>query len=363
MGVRVPPPVLFTEYFLKTLRILSIDGGGLRGVVPVSILAEFQNKLKVYSGKDIWQCFDLIAGTSTGGLITSAITLKDKNAPAPTAKYSLNDILNIYIDRGKHIFPQHSRLGNFWHGLKDIFRPTFSDSGIAKVFSDVLGENRISDCLTKIMVSCYDLNNNMPLFFKSLDHEINPSLDAKLYDICRATSAGPTYLPAYAFNYPKNPETELPHRNCIDGGVYVNNPSMAALAEVVKNFKYYDSSILKKEDIDFNKIFVLSVGTGTFSASIKDSESARKGELYWAKNISDIMMRGVNKTTDYEMNEIMEDGNYLRLSINIDNEKHADMSDSSQETMNYLIKATQDQVLSNSEKMSRLAAFIQKSGL
>lgn len=348
---------------MKTIRILSIDGGGLRGVVPITILSEFKSRLQLYSGKDIWQCFDLIAGTSTGGLITSAITLRNKNVNVSTAKYTLNDILNIYINRGKEIFPQHSWIGNLRHDVKDIFRPTFNEKGIEKVFRDVLGDSCISDCLTKIMVCAYDLNNNIPLFFKSIDNETNKALDAQLYDICRATSAGPTYLPTYRFNYPKNPNTELPHRNCIDGGVYVNNPSMAALAEFVKNFKCYDSAITKRSDIDFNKIFVLSIGTGTFSSSIKDNGSAKKGEIYWAKNISDIMMRGVNKTTDYEMNEIMEDGNYLRLSINIDNEEHADMSNSSQETTDYLIKATQDQVLNDTNKMNMLNVFIQKSGL
>ena len=75
------------------------------------------------------------------------------------------------------------------------------------------------------------------------------------------------------------------------------------------------------------------------------------------------MMRGVNKTTDYEMNEIMEDGNYLRLSINIDNAKHADMSNSSQETTDYLINAAQEQVLNDTDKMNKLNAFILKSGL
>jgi patatin-like phospholipase/acyl hydrolase len=346
---------------MKTFRILSIDGGGLRGVVPLTILSGVQRRLSLK--KDIWECFDLIVGTSTGGLITSAITLQDKNAKSKKARYTLDDILNIYINRGKEIFPPHNWLENIVHDVKDISRPTFSEDGIAKVFRDVLGDNRISDCLTNIMVCTYDLNNNIPLFFKSLDNASNNELDAQLYDICRATSAGPTYLPTYRFNYPKNPKTELPHRNCIDGGVYVNNPSMAALAEFIKNYNFYDKSIAKKDDINYQNIFVLSIGTGTYSCSIKDSESANKGELYWAKNISDIMMRGVNKTTDYEMNEIMEDGNYLRLSINIDNENHAEMSNSSQETTDYLIEATQKQVLGNTDLMNKLSAFLKKSGL
>lgn len=348
---------------MKTLRILSIDGGGLRGVVPVTILMEFQKRLKTHHGKEIWECFDLIAGTSTGGLITSAITLKDKTASRPKAKYTLNDILNIYINRGKEIFPKKNWLESKWHGLSDIWKPSFSDKGIDRVFRDVLGNAKVSDCLTNILVSTYDLNNNIPLFFKTIDSKYDPNLDPELYDICRATSAGPTYLPTYRFNYPKNPTTELPHRNCIDGGIYVNNPSMAALSEISKNLKDYDNTVSENEDIDYDNVFVLSIGTGTYSSSIKDETSAKKGQLYWAKTISDIMMRGVNKTTDYEMSEMMNEGNYLRLSINIEKEEYAEMSDSSQETTDYLITATQKQVIHNKELMDKLDAFIARSGL
>ncbi len=351
---------------MKTLRILSIDGGGLRGVVPVTILTELQNRIpkkKNNHKKEIWECFDLIAGTSTGGLIASAITLKDEKSIDPRAKYSLNEILNIYINRGKEIFPEHNWFANRWHDLKDIWRPIFSEEGIAKVFRDTVGESRISDCLTNILISTYDLNNNIPLFFKSIDHKYDSNLDAQLYDICRATSAGPTYLPTYRFNYPKNPKEELPHRNCIDGGVFVNNPSMAALAEVLKNTKDYDATFQTNETPDLKNIFVLSIGTGTYSNSIKDKKSAYKGELFWAENISEIMMRGVNKTTHYEMTEIMKEDNYLRLTINIDKEEHSEMSDSSQGTTDYLIEATQTQVLNNIQLMNKLDNFIIKSGL
>ena len=75
------------------------------------------------------------------------------------------------------------------------------------------------------------------------------------------------------------------------------------------------------------------------------------------------MMRGVNLTTDYEMKEMMMAGNYLRLSIAIDSDKHSDMSDSSPETTQYLINATKDQLLNNQEKMDALTALLKKAGL
>ena len=350
---------------MEKFRILTIDGGGLRGVVPLTILKKVEEKIaeinaqKGLKPQKIWEYFDLIAGTSTGGLITCAITLKDPLTNS--SKYSLNDIMEIYINRGKEIFPQYNGLQKLLHNITDIFSPSFSDKGIKKVFRDVVGNARLKDCLKPIMISTYDLTNNIPLFFKWTEAQADENLNAELYDICRSTSAGPTYLPGYNFFYPKNPDTENPDRNCIDGGVYVNNPALAALAEFSKNHKYYLPSTSTDTDIDYRSVFVLSIGTGSHSTPIYSNKSKNKGELFWAKAISDIMMRGVNLTTDYEMNEMMEKNNYLRLTIDIDNDEHAIMTNSSKETMDYLIKATQSQVTTNSKKLNEIEAFLHKA--
>ena len=96
------------------------------------------------------------------------------------------------------------------------------------------------------------MNNNLPLFFKSRDAKSNPAQNALLYDICRATSAGPTYLPSYPMNFPNN--NEDPQRNCIDGGVFVNNPSMAAVSEFSKHFKEYLPDAANQTDIDYDRL-------------------------------------------------------------------------------------------------------------
>jgi len=342
---------------MEKFRILSIDGGGLRGVVPLTILKKIEEKI---APKKIWEYFDFIAGTSTGGLITCAITLKDFQNPN-SSKYTLDDIMEVYVKRGKEIFPKYNFFQKLVHNVSDIFNPSFSDKGIAKVFGDVLGDARMNDCLKPIMLSTYDLANNLPLFFKSNESKYDPTLNAKLYDICRATSAGPSYLPSYSFKYPKNIPIENEERNCIDGGVYVNNPSMAALAEFSRNHQYYLTPTEQPYEFDLRKVFVLSIGTGTYSAPISTKESKKGGELYWAKAISDIMMRGVNRTTDYEMTEVMPTGNYLRFNISIDSAEHSNMANSSAETTQYLIKATQEQIINQAKEMKLLDDFLENS--
>lgn len=337
---------------MKKFRILSIDGGGLRGVVPLTILKQ----VEVITGKPISESFDLIAGTSTGGLITCALTIKDPLNPTKPL-YTLDDIMNVYIHRGHEIFPERSALGASIDKVKDILEPKYGTDGIAKVFSDVVKNNRLTDVLTNILVSSYDLTNNAPLFFKSRIGRMYPAQNALLYDIARATSAGPTYLPSYEFNYPGDGEN--PNRNCIDGGVFVNNPSMAALSEFSRFFKYYLPDTAE-DDIDYNNVFVLSVGTGSYTDKISEADSKHKGELFWASHISDIMMRGVNMSTDYSMNEMMVTGNYLHISIKIDTEKHSEMDNSSAETTSYLIQATNDQVVNNAAVMKSLDDLLTK---
>ncbi|MEX6688075.1 patatin-like phospholipase family protein [Danxiaibacter flavus] len=315
--------------------ILSIDGGGLRGVVPLTMLKAIEAK----TGKRIHELFNFVAGTSTGGLITAAMSIKNPVDPA-NPLYTLDDIMDVYVHRGHEIFPERTRLGKLFHDAEDLFKPKFSDSGINAVFTDVLKNYRMLDCLNDIMVCSYDLNNNLPLFFKSRAARKNPEQNALLFDVCRATSAGPSYLPSYEFVYPN--DTEDPKRNCIDGGVFVNNPSMAALVEFSKYHHDYMPSFPDGLEIDYKNVFVLSLGTGSYTGKVSDSDTQNKGEIYWAQQISEIMMRGVNRATDYEMEEIMEEGNYLRLKFAIDTDEHSETTNSSPETMEYLVSATKE---------------------
>jgi len=328
---------------MKNFRILSIDGGGLRGVVPLTIL----KKLEELSGKRIYEMFDFIAGTSTGGLIASAISIKNPGNPG-LPLYSLDDVINVYIKRGREIFPPKH---NFLESAIGIWKHRFEPTGIEKVLNDITGEYTMNDCLNNLMICTYDLENNMPLFLKSRNAHLNPQRNIRLYHACRATSAGPTYLPSYKFEYP---DKEMVSRNCIDGGVFVNNPSFAAITEFAKHFDYY---LPGSKSFDLQKTFLLSLGTGSYTGKISDLESMESGLVFWAQHITEVMMHGVNTATDYGMKELMPDGNYLRMTINIDSAEHADMANCSEETFNYLIEATNEML---GEKESMLKDFIDK---
>jgi patatin-like phospholipase/acyl hydrolase len=217
----------------------------------------------------------------------------------------------------------------------------------------MLGDLKLADCLKPVFIPSYDINNNEAILFKTRHGIKFPENNARLFDVCRATSAAPTYLPAYAFNY------ENKDRLSIDGGVYMNNPSVGAIVEVSRYSSEYNFP-----DLAFENIYCLSLGTGHYSDNILKNKIAKGGgELDWVAPISDIMMQGVNTTTCYECNELLENDNFLRLSITIEDESCADLADSSAKTMDYLTKKVQTDILTNAVTSSAIDKFILDAGL
>lgn len=331
----------------KPFLILSIDGGGLRGIIPVLILQEIEK----ITGKRIQDMFHLLAGTSTGGLIACGLSVSDDGK---TPLYSLQNIADVYIKRGKDIFPPDK---NGFLGLLDkvesIFDPNYNPKGLEKVLTELFGERTMSNCMVPVIACAYDLKHNEPVFFKSR-YTIANIANAKLREVCRATSAAPTYFPAYQMDYYDKP------RVCIDGGVYINNPGMAAVAEASKFGK---ETCYAGPDFEFGDIHMLSLGTGTYQFDMAKPKYIKGGLADWATQISDVMMQSVNASTVYECEEMLETGQYMRVTVKIADEKFSNMADSSDATRNYLIDQVKTQVISNPDVMNPLKTFLQKAGV
>jgi patatin-like phospholipase/acyl hydrolase len=337
---------------MNAFRILSIDGGGLRGIVPVRILQKLEEK----TGKKVHEMFDFIAGTSTGGLIASFLTMKDPNHPTKP-RYGLDTLAKIYTVDAGIIFPLASNTIARWlRDLRSFFRPQFSDAGLNQLLNQYIGKDgqaaRLADTLLPILVSTYDLKTNEPVFFKTREAQTDPAVNALIFDVCRATSAAPTYLPAYSFIF--NGKEAV----CIDGGVYANNPTMAAIAEIEKHgtFGYYkkkDGSPVKLEEVK-----VISLGTGSYTGDITEKQAEKWGALSWVTHVIDVMMKGVNQTTDYEARQMLEKQTYLRATITIGDKKYANMSDASKATLKYLEEQVAIQVTSNNQLMDNMVNLV-----
>ncbi|CAA6662450.1 unnamed protein product [Spirodela intermedia] len=195
------------------ITILSIDGGGVRGIIPATILAFLEKELQELDGEDakIADYFDVIAGTSTGGLVTAMLTAPNEhNRPILAAK----DIKDFYLENCPKIFPQ---IGGPLAGIRQLINgitgPRYDGKYLHKLIREKLGSVKLGDTLTNVLIPAFDIRNLQPTVFSSSEAKNGNCLNATLSDVCISTSAAPTYLPAYYFNF-----------NLIDGGVAANNP-------------------------------------------------------------------------------------------------------------------------------------------
>ena len=267
----------------QSIKVLSIDGGGIRGIIPAVIL----EKLRACVGRELWQSFDLIAGTSTGGIIALGIGTACKDGQP----YSPPELLNFYLENGPDIFEK-----SLLTAIRELCAPKYSpvalEQALAKNFQDV----QFSSALTPLLISSYDLKKQIPFFFKSHRIAANPSFDWKLTEIARATSAAPTFFPP--LHLARGSEEYV----LVDGGVYVNNPSMAAYAEARALYP------------DADRIVVVSVGTGDRQDHIQYSSARKWGLLGWARKIVPVFMDSVSEAVDYELRTV-PGCTYYRLQV------------------------------------------------
>ncbi|XP_020517547.1 patatin-like protein 2 isoform X2 [Amborella trichopoda] len=206
-----------------SITILSIDGGGIRGIIPATILAFLESQLQKLDGEEmrIADYFDVIAETSTKGLVTAMLTAPgDDNRPLFAAK----DITSFYLEHCTKIFPQ--RRGPFASCLKflnAVVGPKYNGKYLHDVVKRKLGDKSIAETLTNAVIPTFDIRRLQPIIFSTYQVKSHKSKNAVLSDICIGTSAAPTYLPAHYFET-KGSNGKLKSYHLVDGGVAANNP-------------------------------------------------------------------------------------------------------------------------------------------
>ncbi|XP_058089061.1 patatin-like protein 2 isoform X2 [Magnolia sinica] len=206
----------------------------------------------------------------------------EKNRPIFAAK----DIKDFYIEHSPKIFPQSSGLlGSAKKTLKAVLGPRYNGKYLHNIIRQTLGETRLHQTLTNAVIPTFDIKLLQPTIFSTYELKSNPSLDALLSDICIATSAAPTYLPAYYFEN-KDSQENVREFNLIDGGVAANNPTLVALSEVTREIFAGNPDFFPTKPMDYGKFLVISLGTGSHKKELKyDAKAAGKwGILGWLVN-------------------------------------------------------------------------------
>ena len=328
----------------KFFTVLAIDGGGIRGIIPALILARIEQRMENLLCDRNEKCqlriadvFDLIAGTSTGGIIALALTKPDDSGKRP--EYTAKRLVDLYLNEGKNIFcrPKSHRVRSVcgWLNKK------YPADGIQKVLEEYFGSTRLDQALTRVLIPTYDMRGarvhlrkgfdcrrgGHPRFFKS--HPINDKTQASdtcqqqstdcppgnsdlsdsrtenhlMRDVARATSAAPTYFE------PIDLDLQLPDltliETLVDGGIFANNPAMCAYADAKR--------IIQSSASPNDQILLVSIGTGNLTGGLKAEAAKNWGKLCWVDTLITMIFDGASDTVNYQLEQLIPRDNYHRF--------------------------------------------------
>ena len=266
---------------LPVRRVLSIDGGGIRGIIPALVIAYLERKAKQPAS----EMFDLMVGTSTGGMLALGLALSGEG---DKPLFSARKMVKLYETHGRDIFQQ-----SLWRKLRTVggmLDEAYSHVVLETALDKYFASRRLADCSVPTMVTSYDIENRRTVFLKSWN-EAHAGLLCS--EAARATSAAPTYFEPARLEWSDDGGT------LIDGGVFVNSPSVSAYAEACKLFPG-------------EPIVVLSLGTGELTRPIPYDEARGWGSALWVISLLDCMFDGVSKAANYQMRLFLGD-RYFRL--------------------------------------------------
>lgn len=234
-------------------RILSIDGGGIKGVFPASFLASIEESV----GRPVSDYFDLIVGTSTGGIIAIGLGLG----------LTASDILGFYEDHGASIFPKGGPL----QSLRSLVRAKYGPGPLRQALTQVFGERVLGESSKRLVVPSFNIENGEVHVWKTSHH---PKLERDhkhtVVEVALSTTAAPTYFPTYR----SQSGTPL-----IDGGVWANNPVAIAAIEAIGILGWNPAELR-----------ILSLGCTTEPLQINWGMRHSLGLFGWARKIADVFM-------------------------------------------------------------------------
>ncbi|MEH2164058.1 MAG: patatin-like phospholipase family protein [Nostoc sp.] len=289
-------------------KILAIDGGGIRGIIPTMILAEIERRTQ----KPIFSLFDLISGTSSGGILALGLTKPKLNLDVPdsppTAQYSAEDLLQIYLEYGAEIFYEP-----FWEKvlgqIEDIFvQPKYSSEGREEIIRQYFGDTSLENNLKEVFVTSYDIEQRIPIFFTNkLEKQQTESKKFRklcagftLTDAALATTATPTYFAPYRVSSSHNPNGFY---TLVDGGIIANNPANLAILEAQIS-RQESKQVLNIEDI-----LLVSLGAGSLTSVYPYDEVKKWGLLQWANPLLNIVLDGGSEVVAGELERLFESSN------------------------------------------------------
>lgn len=270
--------------------ILCIDGGGIKGIFPASFLTAVEE----YTGKRIVEHFDLIAGTSTGGIIALGLGLG----------LSPGEILKFYCERGAAIFPAQDRISRALLRVRQFFRVAYSAEPLERALREVFGERRLGDSRCRLVIPAFDALRGDVHIYKTAHHErLRTDFRVEAWQVAMATASAPTYFPCFVTSGGSA---------LIDGGLWANNPAMVALTDALALMQ------LRPDEIS-----MLSIGTTETPVSVGRLRRTKGGKLLWASTAVDLLMHGQCLAATNQASLVLGPDRFLRINPTVERGRYA----------------------------------------
>lgn len=331
-------------------KILSIDGGGIRGIIPGQILVALEQKLQEKSNNKearLADYFDFFAGTSTGGILTCICLCPSEIEPGK-ARFSAQEAVNLYVENGDDIFnvPFWKNVQSGGGNLDEKYPADKLEDALKRYFGDL----KLSELLKPCLIPAYNITKREANFFCQHDFKADgPKKDFYVREVCRATSAAPTYF-----------ETALVHsmngeaHPLIDGGVFANNPALCAYSEVRNAI---DQPTAKE-------MLIVSLGTGSKNQDYSYDKAKNWGAIGWIKPVIDIMMSGAAEVTHYHLCKMFSargnEQNYVRIQPTDLGNADPDMDNASEKNIQALVEVGKKTAESCNAELDRIVDILIK---
>ncbi|MBO9533853.1 MAG: patatin-like phospholipase family protein [Solirubrobacteraceae bacterium] len=266
------------------MRVLAIDGGGIRGMLPGVVLAELER----LTGRPTHQLFDLIAGASAGGLVAAALCVPGEQ---DGARWTATEVTGLFEREGARIFQRSLR-----RSLRTRFgfsRPRYSDRVLNEVLTDYCGQVRMRESTTGLMICAYDVERRIPVRFTSWAAKESDAHDRALWQVARATIAAPTYFAPMRLTPPgKHAPGSL-----IDGGIVAHNPALLGAIE---------GATMRPQE----PVTIVSLGTGELNKRLRWEDASTWGSVRWARPIIDMFFDASSAIVQEQLTRMLGERNH-----------------------------------------------------
>jgi patatin-like phospholipase/acyl hydrolase len=260
---------------MSNFQILALDGGGIKGLFSAAVLTHLEEDLKI----NITDYFDLIVGTSTGGIIALGLGIGMRP----------HEIVSFYVKKGREIFPHGASFS-----LRQIWQNKFGASPLEKALKECFNAKLLGESKKRLIISSYNLGDDDVYLFKTAHHErLKRDYKVPIWKVALATSAAPTYFPSFR---------GVNHMRLIDGGIWSNNPTMVGIVEAV--------SML---DQSLDSIKILSLGT-TNEIKKRSNKLDNGGFCQWARVAIDVVLRAQSIGTFTQAQHLLGKDKVIRLN-------------------------------------------------